>query len=426
MTEEFIQFIWRTRNFNFTDLKTTEGVTVEILDFGLPNSNAGPDFLLARMLIDGTEWAGSVEIHTRASEWNRHGHTTDPAYQTVILHVVLEEDIPVYAGMRRVNCIELYNRIDHSFIGKYLRLIAEETWVPCAHHLSLVPELHRNVWLDRMLAERLTSKFNVIDQFLKDTNEDWEVVFYYCLASAYGFKWNSAPFLRLARALPLRCIYKHIDSSIQTEAMLFGTAGFLNRIFNDEYPVALQKEYVHLSTKYNLHPLPEHAWTWGKLRPANFPSIRIAQFAALMPHFQGLFRALLESKNVDTLQSLFMVPVHPYWNSHSAFDRKASLPHRSLGADSAVSILINTVVPFMYCYGKRRGDTYASERALHLMTLLPGEQNTITKHWQEIGMTNAHAGESQGLIHLKREYCDRRSCVSCAIGNYIITANQQS
>lgn len=426
MTEDFLHFIWRTRNFNFKNLFTTDGHSVEILDFGQWNTNAGPDFLMARLIIDGTEWAGNIEMHLSASEWNRHGHTNDPAFESVILHVVLEEDTPVHAGTHRLACVELKDRIDSKLLGQYLRLMATESWVPCAMHLRNIPFITRTLWLDRMLVERIQSRVSDVNALLDETKDSWEEVFYRSLASAYGFKVNSAPFARLARLLPLKVLFKHQSSSLQLEALLFGTAGMLNRIFIEEYPVSLQKEYVHLSQKYDLSPIDARAWKWGRLRPANFPTIRLAQFASLMSTFQGLFRTILESPKVDTLRNLFMTQVNPYWNMHSDFDRSARLAQRQIGMQSVDGILINTVIPFLFSYGKRRGEDQFVVRALDLICSLPSEMNTITRHWSEIDMPNLHAGHSQALIHLKNEYCDQRRCVACAIGNHILTSTVKS
>ncbi len=425
MTEDFLHYVWRTRNFNFKNLITTDGLVVEVLDFGQWNTNAGPDFLMGRVTIDGTEWVGNIEMHLSSSEWNRHSHTNDPAYESVILHVVLEEDVPIYAGRQRIPCIELKDRIDHRLLGQYLRLIATESWVPCAMHLERVPAITRSVWIERMLIERIQTRTEMIYVLLEETQDDWEEVFYRCLASAYGFKINSAPMSRLSRLVHLKHIYKHLDSPLQLEAMFFGCAGMLNKIFEEEYPMQLQKEFAHLSSKYQLGAMDARAWSWGRLRPANFPTIRIAQFASVMENFPGLFRRILESPDIGVLRSFFMTTVSSYWNTHSDFDKPAHMVSKQIGRQSVDGILINTVVPFLFCYGKRRGEEFVGY-ALDLISALPSEENTITRHWSAITMPNQNAGHSQALIHLKREYCDSRRCVVCAIGNQILSSTQKS
>jgi hypothetical protein len=257
MTEDFLHYIWRTRNFNFRNLKTTDNLPVEILDFGQWNSHGGPDFLMGRVLIDGTEWIGNIEIHITSSEWNRHGHTVDAAYESVILHVVLQEDMPVYAGDRKLHCIELKDRIDASLLGQYLRLLANEAWVPCAQNLPAVSPVIRAHWLERMSAERLQMRSDAIMQTLAETRDDWEVVFYHTLAAAFGFKVNATPFARLVRLVPLNIVKRHLDSDLQIAALYFGCAGLLNRIFTDAYPIRLQKEFHHLSAKYDLSAIDD-------------------------------------------------------------------------------------------------------------------------------------------------------------------------
>ena len=426
MTEDLLHFVWRTQAFDFRTLQTTDGCVVEILDFGHLNDHAGPDFLAARIKIDGIHWVGNVEMHLSASDWNRHLHSQDPAYESVILHIVLEEDVAIYIGSRRLACIELKDRIPGALLGRYLRLMANESWVPCAAQLSGVPNLTRDLWLDRMLIERIQAKLTVMNRLLDETHDNWEGALYLNLASAYGFKVNSEPFLRVARRLPLKCLYKHQDSLLQTEAMLFGCAGMLNCIFMDAYPTRLQKEFAFLDTKYTLGAINARAWNWGRVRPANFPTVRIAQFAALMTGFQGLFRHILETPKVETLRTLFTVPISVYWHTHSAFDRVAQSGSRDIGVASVDGILINTVVPFLFCYGKRRGEDVFIERALELVTHLPSENNKIARQWKLLGMPNLHAGQSQALIHLKRHYCDQRKCTSCAIGNDLLTSMNNS
>ncbi len=423
MTEDFLHFIWRTHNFNFQHLSTTEGSPVEIVDFGQWNTNAGPDFNMAKIRLGETLWAGSVEIHLSASEWIRHAHTADPAYQNVILHVVLEEDVPVYSGTRRLPCIELKDKIDRHLLGSYSRLMANAAWVPCAPQLKDVPLLTRKLWLERILVERLEVKTGRIFALLEETKNNWEEALYRTLATAYGFKINAAPFERLARLLPLAHIYKHQDSPLQLEALYFGSAGLLNQIFTDAYPQRLQQEFHHLATKYDLGAIAAHAWKRGRLRPANFPTLRIAQFAAMMTSFQGLFSLLLETTDIHALRASFTKPVSHYWTCHYDFDKSLVAAPKQMGNNSADGILINTVVPFLFCYGKIHQDEQLTEHAVRLMTQLSYEENKITRHWTALDMPHEHAGHSQGLIHLKTAYCDCKRCVECAIGNHILSSS---
>jgi hypothetical protein len=378
---------------------------------------------MARVRIDNTTWAGNIEMHLSASDWHRHGHSDDPAYANVILHVVLEEDKPAYSGSRRIPCIELQDRINNDLLGQYMRLMANALWVPCAAHLPRVKPITRDAWLDRMLMERLELKASRIFDILQETHNDWEVALYRSLAIGYGFNVNAAPFERLSRMLPLNVIRKHCDSLFQVEALVFGCAGHLNQIMSDPYACRLQQEFMHLGAKYALEVIDAHAWKWGKLRPANFPSIRLAQFAVALTTFDGLFNALTGVGAVNGLRTLFEPQPSEYWSTHYAFDKHTRKRSRKMGDGSIEGLLINIVAPFLYCYGTSRGETRFVERAVDLMCTLKGEENQITKRWTGLGMPNHHAGHSQGLIQLKRAYCDHRRCVACAIGNQILTLN---
>jgi hypothetical protein len=421
MTEDFLHFVWRTRNFHQKDLRTTTGQRIEILDFGQYNSHAGPDFLCARLTLDGVLWAGNVEMHLLSSDWIRHRHVEDPLYSNVILHVVLEEDVPVEIEGRRLECLELKEAIDRSLIGRYQRLLATMSWVPCGASLPSVDFLVKEQWLDRMMTERMETKIENLTPLLELTHDNWDEVLYRLLARAFGFHLNSEPFQRVARLLPLRYLYKHADSPEDIAALLFGTAGLLNRIFLDTYPAALQKNFFHLSYKYGIESIDARAWNKGRTRPSNLPTIRIAQFAALMCDFQSLFSAIMDCPNLNTLQALFMKETHPYWQTHSDFDLPVRKMSCRLGVQAASGIVLNTLVPFLMAYGKRRQEQQYVDFAFDLLQALPAEENSVTRKWTERGMLNGHAGHSQALLHLKKHYCDSRACLSCAIGAHILS-----
>jgi hypothetical protein len=257
---------------------------------------------------------------------------------------------------------------------------------------------------------------------LAPPRDDWDVVLSHTLAAAFGLQANATPLARLARLVPLNIVKRHLDSDIQIAALYFGCAGLLNRIFTDAYPIRLQKEFHHLSAKYDLSAIDARAWNWGRLRPANFPSVRIAQFAALLPTLHSLFHAVIESQPKSVLRSLLSPRVDSYWNTHSDFDRPVRQTSRQLGNHSVDNILINAVVPFLYCYGRRHADEHKMQNAIDLLSEFPPEDNTITRKWEGLEMPNTHAGQSQGLLFLKKNYCNHRHCVNCGIGNHILTA----
>jgi uncharacterized protein DUF2851 len=426
MSEDFLHYIWRTKNFAFTDMCTTEGLSVDILDFGIHNHEGGPDFKNCKAMIDGLFWAGNIEMHLLSSDWNKHGHSSDPAYESVVLHVVLEEDIPVFIGDRKIPCLELRGRIHVDILSRYRKLMQLESWVPCAAHLTSVPAFTKELCLERMLVERLETRVGYFQELQNAKGGDWEEVLYISLGRSFGFKANGGPLERLARLIPLKLIRSMRDDPIAIEALFFGMAGMLNKIFIDAYPIELQKRFAHLAHKHNLNPMDRRSWQWGRLRPANFPTIRIAQFARFISATEHLISHLVEAGSLKSLRGMFFVGRSMYWEDHSDFDKPSKRRARSLGTGSVYSILINSVCPFLFIYGKYRGSEQLCERALDYFMEIPAEQHRITRGWTRIGMPNLNAGQSQALIHLKAHYCNHHKCPACSIGNHILTKTEAS
>jgi hypothetical protein len=421
MRESFLHFLWRTRRFDAQGLTTTEGQSIEIQHIGEQNSHAGPDFFNARLRIGGTLWAGNVEMHLRASEWRAHGHGDDAAYDNVVLHVVLEEDRPICrANGERIPCLELRGRIPPRLLEDYERLEREQAWIPCQHFFGNVPDVVRLNWLDRLLVERLEMKTAAIAEAIAATENHWEEAFYRTLARNFGLKVNAEPFEALARALPLLTLAKHKSSLLQVEALLFGQAGFLEGNFADAWPQELAREYRHLAHKYGLVSLSAAQWKFLRLRPANFPTVRLAQFAALVHQSAHLFSKVLEADNLRALENLFEVVPSAYWREHFQFDRPSVRRTKALGRDFVHLVVINTVVPFLFHYGKAKGLEDLQKRALQLLEELPPEANAVVEGWAALGVAARNAYQAQSLLHLKTRYCDARRCLECAVGNSIL------
>lgn len=421
MRESFLHFLWRWRRFDAQNLTTTEGKTIEILHPGEWNTDAGPDFFNARLRIADTVWAGNVEMHLRASEWQVHGHSGDPAYDNVVLHVVLEEDQPVVrANGERIPCLELNGRIPAKVLETYQRLEHERAWIPCRQFFKEVPDIIRLNWLDRLLAERLEQKTGVIAEVLDATGNHWEETFYRLLARNFGLKVNVEPFEALARSLPLLTLAKHKNDLKQIEALLFGQAGFLEEPYVDEYPLELAREYQFLRHKYQLTPLAKVQWKFLRLRPANFPTVRLAQFAALVHQSAHLFSKILETSNLRELEHLFDVEPGVYWLTHFQFDTASVKRKKSTGRDFVHLLIINTIAPFLFHYGKSKKQEEFQRRALQLLEELPPEANALLDGWAELGVRPRNAYQTQALIQLKTKYCDDRRCLECAIGNVIL------
>ena len=421
MRESFLHFLWRWRRFDAQNLTTTEGKPVEILHPGEWNTDAGPDFFNARLRLGDTTWAGNIEIHVRASEWQAHGHSGDAAYDNVVLHVVLEEDQPALrANGERIPGLELKGRIPANLLETWQRLEHERAWIPCERFFRNIPGIVRLNWLDRLLVERLEEKTTAISETLAATGNHWEEAFYRAMARNFGLKVNAEPFEALARSLPLLTLAKHKNDLKQVEALLFGQAGMLAETFKDDYPNELAREYKFLRHKYGLSPLSPGQWKFLRLRPANFPTVRLAQFAALAHQSAHLFSKILEVKSLRELENLFDVQASEYWLTHFQFDKPSAKRPKRLGRDFIRVIIINTIAPFLFHYGKLRKQDEFQKRALHLLEELPAEANALLDGWADLGVQARNAYQSQALIHLKTRYCDARRCLECAVGNAIL------
>jgi len=419
--EEFLHYLWRMKKFSLTDLCTTQGETIDLYDTGTYNTDGGPDFSNARLKIGDTKWAGNVEIHLLSHDWQLHGHQKNKAYDSVVLHVVYEENAPAFRTTgKAIPCLELKGRFDEALVDKYLQLIDNEEVIPCAQHLLDVSTFTKTMWLERLIVERLERKSADVRVQLEAQGSDWEEVFYQFLAANFGAKINAEPFRQVAHSLPQKVLAKHSDSQLQLEALLFGQAGFLQEDLSDDYPRELQKEYRFLQKKYQLTPIPKARWQFLRLRPASFPTIRLAQFAALTFRFNRLFSHLLEVQTIKDVEELFDVQMSDYWQTHYTFDKDSKNIKKSLGKKTIELFIINTIVPFLFLYGKIRDDEAATKKALQFMEALPSENNRIIRDWGSLDIRPNSAYESQALIQLKNEYCNKKKCLQCAIGHAIL------
>ena len=417
MNEDFLQFVWHTRRFEQQGLTTTEGATVLIVSQGIWNKHDGPDFLDARIKIGATLWAGHVELHTRSSEWRHHQHQNDPAFDNVILHVVFEEDEPVRSAKGgRLPCVELKTRIPSRLWTRYLQWQHGQHWIPCQRMIDQVGALHRSMWLDRLLVERLQLKTKVLSERLATNGNDWEETFYQFLARNFGLTANAEAFEELAMSLPQRILARHKDQLLQLEALLFGQSGLLHDTPGEDYPRQLRSEYEFLRKKYKLTPLSATRWKWGRLHPANFPTVRLAQFARLVQQSAHLFSKILEVEQQCDVEALFAVELDGYWKNHFTFGKTVDKGPRRLGTDTVRLLTINTIAPFLFLYGATMGEEAYKEKALRLLEKLPAEKNSILKQWESLGWKATNAFESQALLHLKKNYCNQRKCLHCAIG----------
>ena len=415
--EEFLHYVWRYRQYRFANLQTIDKQAVIIRHPGYYNTGAGPDFHDARIQIGETLWAGNVEIHTKASDWYRHGHGIDKAYDNVILHVVFEADVEVYReDGNAIPCLELKNIIEPGLVSRYRKLLSGKTGIPCKNLFGKVQKIVFDAWLDRLMVERLEAKTERIKPILEFHKNDWEATFYEILAIGFGLKANAEPFGLLARSIPLNIIRWHHGIQFQIEALFFGQSGLLDRAFNDEFPQKLKKEYQFLSNKYKLNPLLPESWKFMRMRPSGFPTLRIARFAAFVANRQKFFSFLEITENTAELIEWLNVPTSSYWESHFRFDKIAKAKPRGLGRSTINRLLINAIIPFIFLYGKMRSEERMVNKAIRWFESIKAEDNIIIRNWKDLGVDPMNAARSQALIQLKTQYCDKKRCLDCAVG----------
>lgn len=419
LSEELFQHIWAFRLFKQDQLTTTGGESVQILYPGLLNHNGGPDFSAAKIRIGTTLWVGQVELHLRTSDWFRHGHQHNPQYGRIILHVVFVHDMPA-VQIGEVPCLELQQHIPKLLLQRYEQLRQLSPFVPCATHAPQVPTLTWLSWKERLLAERWERKMSSLRAWLQHNRYNWEEVCYWAVAQSYGTPVNALPFLQVVQSLPYKVLMRCRYQLLHLEALLFGQAGMLEEPQIDGYALQLQEIYAHLRHKFRLTPMAPHHWNWLRMRPAAFPTIRLATFASLLQQRPQLFSRLLEAADVNALEQLFFVQPSAYWHTHYRFGHPVERTHRP-GKQAVQGILINTVLPLLFLYGQDKQLKYYQEKALHFLQQLPAEKNHITNSWTALGITQESAMESQALLQLKQYYCEEKRCLHCAIGVKIIS-----
>lgn len=423
MNESFLHYIWQFQYFRKDDLKASEGEALQIFQPGMLNSNAGPDFEEAKIKIGKLEWRGSIEIHIKASGWNDHHHSDDQAYENVVLHVVWENDKPIKrTDGSFMPTLELKNRVDLTLWNRYKKLFTSAESIPCANSWSKIPDITKLSMLDKTVVQRLESKGEVVKIILTRNNNDWEETFYQLLCKNFGFKVNAEPMFQLAQAMPFKILLKHLDKPIQVEALLFGQAGFLERAKEDEYLSVLIREYNLLRKKYGLDAKQMNAvrWRFMRLRPANFPTVRLAQLASLLQTQKNFFSKILEGISIKDLTELLGVDQSEYWQHHYQPGKKSKTIVPALGKSSIQNVIINTITPVLTAYGQLHDDQRYIERAADILQHIPAENNRIVREWSALGYKVTSAFDSQGLIELYNNFCVKRRCLECTVGSSII------
>ena len=421
ISEKLLQFIWQFQYFNNQHLQTAEEDTLEVIHPGIYNTNQGPDFLEARIKIGITKWIGNIELHILSSDWNKHSHVEDLNYANIILHVVWKNDLPVKDKYgKNIPCLELQPLVSIVMLKKYTELLNNKGFVPCEKHLPLLNELAWLSWSERLVVERLHRKSLEIIQLFQESNHHWEETFWWLIARNFGIKVNAELFEHVARKVSVNLLAKHKNQIHQIEALLLGQAGLLHQTeFEESYPTMLKREYLFFQKKYGLQPLAIQP-AFLRMRPANFPTVRLAQLAVLVHQSAHLFSKIKETEKVHELKSMFQVTANDYWHYHYRFDEITSYRPKNFGIQMVENVIINTIVPIVFAYGVINNSTQYKQKAIQWLNELPAEKNSITKCWESFSVTNNTAMASQGLIELKNTYCNHKQCLECAVGNKLL------
>lgn len=419
ISEKFLHYIWKNNLFD-RSLIDTKGSPVEIISVGMQNTDAGPDFFNAKIKIANTNWAGNVEIHVKSSDWYKHKHHLDKTYNNVILHIVSENDKETFSENKR-NIPAIILKYNEKYLKNYSELSDNKNVIACKKFVSEIDNFYFNSWLSNILIERAEQKTAYAKKIFDFKTADSEEVLYILTARAFGFKVNALPFELLAKSLASIILAKHKNNKFQIEALFFGQAGMLNdEDIKDEYYLKLKTEYQFLKSKYRLQAVENHLWKFLRIRPYNFPTIRISQFADLIYKSSHLFSKILEVKKVAELQKMFQAEASEYWKKHYKFGAETRPKSKQIGKSAINSIIINTIIPILFLYGKNRDNYEIIERAINFLENIKAEKNNITKKWEDAGLEIKNAYFSQSLIQLYNEYCTKNRCLDCRIGHKYI------
>lgn len=419
MTERLLQFIWQMQYYNKTDLHTFSNESLSIIHQGMLNLNQGPDFQNASIKINDTTWVGNIEVHIKASDWKAHGHGDDKNYENIILHVVWENDQEVMVMDRVVPVLVLQDRVSKLLLKRYEELMYAQNIIPCDASVALVPDLVWKSWKTRLAAERLHRKTSKIETYLQQTNQHWEEVFWWMLGGNFGATVNSKAFEAIARSIPVTTLAKHKNQIHQLECFLLGQAGLLNARFTDDYPIMPQKEYRFYQKKYVFQPIYEPVH-FLRMRPGNFPTIRLAQLAKLINQSSHLFAQVRSAVSLADVKKMFTVTANDYWHYRYRFDEPSLFREKVLGTQMINNVIINTVIPSVFAYGQVHNEQLYKNKAMQWLEEVSPEQNSITNKWKILEIANQSALDSQALTELTKEYCLHKKCLHCAIGTAVL------
>lgn len=420
MKESFLHYLWQYKKFHLSALLTTEGLPITILNSGNYLQQAGPDFFNAQLIIGTQKWAGNVEIHLKSSDWYVHHHETDSAYDNVILHVVWEHDTDVYRkNNSEIPVLELKNFVDPEFLERYQKLVSPKNWINCQNNLGTVDDFTISNWKEHLFIERLMNRSQEIEMVLSKTANDWEAVFFLFLAKSFGLNTNGTVFFEIMMSLPYTVIRKEQSESEQLDALFLGRAGLLEGDHEDLYFKNLKKRWSYLNQKYDLPKTILQPVHFFKLRPDNFPTIRLVQLAELIHRQPQLFYKCMKVQTLEDLYGLFSVAASGYWENHYVFDKESKSRKKKLSKSFVDLVILNAVLPVLFAYKRYQG-VENSENLLALVSQMNPEKNVVIDKFSKVGLDSKSSYDTQALLHLKKNYCDLNKCLSCLIGQKLI------
>ncbi|WP_433780275.1 DUF2851 family protein [Flavobacterium anhuiense] len=423
MKEDFLHYLWKFKKFDGLNLKSVQGEEITIIKTGDYLELAGPDFFNAHIEIGNQKWAGNVEIHLKSSDWYLHNHEKDAAYKNVILHVVWENDTAIFReDNTEIPVLVLKDYVSKEIIDNYNALVSPKTWISCERHLKEIDRFVFRNWQERLFFERLERKSKFIDQLLEETNQDWEAVLFCLLAKNFGLNTNGNSFLQIAKAIPFSVIRKESFEVENLEALLFGTSGLLETEKEDVYYKDLKFRYFYLLHKYQIEKIYADPLQFFKLRPDNFPTIRLSQLASLYHRHQNLFSKIIDLKSIGEVYRLLNISASSYWQNHYQFDKESPNKSKMLSKPFIDLVVINTIIPLQFAYSNIRGESIA-EDLIDFINEVDSEKNAIIDKFNSFGIKSQSAFESQALLELKNEYCERKACLKCAIGLELLKNN---
>ncbi|WP_372792893.1 DUF2851 family protein [Lutibacter sp.] len=421
MKENLLHFIWKLKLFSYKNLQTTNGENIEITSVGIENSNTGPDFLNAKIVVNKQLWAGNVEIHINSSDWYAHYHEVDENYDAVILHVVWEHDVEIFRKSNEaIATLELKNYISKDLLNKHEQLFSiTKNWINCEQDINKIDTFVLSHWFERLYFERLEHKSEQIQEILTKTNNSWEATLFVLLAKNFGLKINADAFMSFANSFDFSILRKVSSSKEQLEVLFFGQAGLLSNNFESEYFRKLKEDYDYLKVKFKLSPISNNQVQFFRLRPNNFPTIRLSQLASLCYNYQNLFSKIIEINTIEEFYDLLNVSTSKFWETHYTFEKESKKSTKKLTKSFIDLLLINTIIPLKFMYLKSLGENDLSS-VISIVEQIKPEKNTIISNFNELKIKSNNAFKTQALLQLKNEYCNKQLCLECSIGKELL------